>query len=89
MKAHRDALDVQSASNISGVTISFLDAIREIRAANEPTENHPALLLFLHQMAWLVGRKSLIDGMGEYHALTVACEEACKPSQDLKRQEVK
>lgn len=59
---YRNALDVQSASNLSGVVFQFardMERINaEVRAAGGGTEQanrHPVCRLYAEQIAWLTG----------------------------------
>ena len=59
---YRNALDVQSASNLSGVVLQFardMERINEeVRAAGGGTEQvnrHPVCRLYAEQIAWLTG----------------------------------
>ena len=55
----QDALDVQDASNIVGVTNSFCDMLRVMRIGfmvDEPgVRKHPAVILFMNKLDSMVG----------------------------------
>ena len=59
---YRNALDVQSASNLSGVVLQFARDMKriseEVRASGGGTEQanrHPVCRLYAEQIAWLTG----------------------------------
>jgi hypothetical protein len=59
---YQDALDVQSASNLSGVVLRFAEDMKrindEVRAAGGGTDRvnkHPVCRLYAEQIAWLTG----------------------------------
>jgi hypothetical protein len=65
MSIYRNALDVQSASNLSGVVFQFARDMeqvnREVRASGGGTEEvnkHPVCRLYAEQVAWLTGAGS-------------------------------
>jgi hypothetical protein len=60
MSIYRNALDVQSTSNLSGVVFQFARDMRrineEVRASGGGTEQvnrHPVCRLYAEQIAWL------------------------------------
>ena len=62
MSIYQNALDVQSASNLSGVVLQFARDMKQIneqvRAAGGGTEQvnkHPVCRLYAEQIAWLTG----------------------------------
>ena len=62
---YQNALDVQSASNLSGVVLQFARDMRrineEVRASGGGTEQvnkHPVCRLYAEQIAWLTGAGS-------------------------------
>ena len=59
---YRNALDVQNASNLSGVVIQFakdmLQILAEVRSAGGGTNQvntHPVARMYAEQIAWLAG----------------------------------
>jgi hypothetical protein len=80
MNVYRNALDVQSASNLSGVVLQFArDMVRinaEVRADGGGTEQvnrHPVCRLYAEQIAWLTGTGCCSD-----HATYSKAHDACR-----------
>ena len=66
MSIYQNALDVQSASNLSGVVLQFARDMKrineEVRASGGGTEQvnkHPVCRLYAEQIAWLTGAGGL------------------------------
>ena len=77
---YRNALDVQSASNLSGVVFQFardMERINEeVRASGGGTEQvnrHPVCRLYAEQIAWLTGAGSCPN-----HATYIRAHDACQ-----------
>lgn len=82
-QAAQAALDVQSASNLSGVVHSFSAAMRVLRAqpdcqGTEWVNRHPVSILFATQVAHLTGVALIVDDACDYHGATRKCEEMAK-----------
>ena len=80
MSIYRNALDVQTASNLSGVILQFardMERINaEVRANGGGTEHvnrHPVCRLYAEQIAWLSG-----TGRCDSHATYVRAHDACQ-----------
>jgi hypothetical protein len=65
---YQNALDVQSASNLSGVVFQFARDMKrineEVRASGGGTEQvnkHPVCRLYAEQIAWLTGAGGCLD----------------------------
>jgi len=66
----QNALDVQSASNMSGVVTSFNDVIGRIRcepdySGSDYTARHPIVIMYLNQMLWLSLGAIMPEAVGE------------------------
>jgi hypothetical protein len=84
---YQNALDVQSASNLSGVVLQFardMERInREIRASGGGTEQvnrHVVCRLYAEQIAWLTGAGGCADS-GTYRAAHDACQHKVEEDQ--------
>ncbi len=84
---YRNALDVQSASNISGVVLQFARDMRqineEVRASGGGTEQvnrHPVCRLYAEQIAWLTGAGRCLD-TDTYRAAHDACGRKVEEEQ--------
>ena len=80
MSIYLNALDVQSASNLSGVVLQFARDMEqvneEVRASGGGTEQvnkHPVCRLYAEQIAWLTGA-----GTCDSHATYVRAHDACQ-----------
>ena len=80
MSIYRNALDVQTASNLSGVILQFARDMQqvneEVRASGGGTEEvnkHPVCRLYAEQIAWLTG-----GGGCDSHATYVRAHDACQ-----------
>ena len=85
---YRNALDVQSASNLSGVVLQFardMERINEeVRAAGGGTEQvnrHPVCRLYAEQIAWLTGAGGCAD-TGTYRHAHDACRRKVEEEQE-------
>jgi hypothetical protein len=85
---HRNALDVQSASNLSGVVLQFARDMKrindEVRASGGGTEQvnkHPVCRLYAEQIAWLSGGGGCAD-TETYRAAHDACRRKAKEEQE-------
>ena len=89
MSIYRNALDVQTASNLSGVVLQFardMERINEEVRANsggtEQVNRHPVCRLYAEQIAWLTGA----GGCGDpdtYHQAYDACQRKVEEGQEL------
>jgi hypothetical protein len=68
MNMYQNALDAQSASNLSGVVLQFARDMRrineEVRAQGGGTDQankHPVCRLYAEQIAWLTGAGGCVD----------------------------
>ena len=84
---HRNALDVQSASNLSGVVLQFARDMRriteEVRAGGGGTEQanrHPVCRLYAEQIAWLTGAGGCAD-TETYRTAHDACRSKVEEEQ--------
>ncbi len=80
MNIYQNALDAQSASNLSGVVLQFARDMtqinQEVRANGGGTEQvnkHPVCRLYAQQIAWLTGAGSCSS-----HATYVRAHDACQ-----------
>jgi hypothetical protein len=80
MNIYRNALDAQSASNLSGIVLQFARDMRliakEVRASGGGTEQvnkHPVCRLYSEQIAWLSGAGSCAS-----HATYIRAHDACQ-----------
>ena len=80
----QDAMAVQSACNLSGVVLSFAQAMRvlndEMRKANQGMDfvrNHPVTRLFVEQISFLGGGADYSEAYSE-------CEKMSTPGVYLK-----
>jgi hypothetical protein len=87
MNIYRNALDVQSASNLSGVVLQFArdmkEINREVRASGGGTEQvnkHPVCRLYAEQIAWLTGASGCLDS-DTYRAAHDACQRKIEEEQ--------
>jgi hypothetical protein len=87
MNIYRNALDVQSASNLSGVVLQFardMERINEeVRASGGGTEQvnkHPVCRLYAEQIAWLTGAGGCAD-TGTYRQAHDACRRKAEEEQ--------
>ena len=86
---YRNALDVQSASNLSGVILQFARDMKrlneEVRASGGGTEQanrHPVCRLYAEQIAWLTGGDGCAD-TETYRAAHDACSRKVEEEQQL------
>jgi hypothetical protein len=84
---YRNALDVQDASNLSGVVLQFARDMRrineEVRAGGGGTEQvnkHPVCRLYAEQIAWLTGAGS--GDMETYRQAYEACRRKVEEEQE-------
>jgi hypothetical protein len=89
MNIYRNALDVQSVSNLSGVVLRFArDMARineEVRAAGGGTEQvnrHPVCRLYAEQIAWLTRAGGCAD-TGSYRAAHDVCQRKVEEELQL------
>ena len=80
MNIYQNALDAQSASNLSGVVLQFARDMRrineEVRAGGGGTEQvntHPVCRLYAEQIAWLTGAGSCPS-----NATYIRAHDACQ-----------
>ena len=88
MSIYRNALDIQSASNISGVVLQFARDMRrineEVRATGGDTEQvntHPVCRLYAEQIAWLTGAGGCVDSATYWEAHD-ACERRVEDERE-------
>lgn len=77
-KRHSDAVAIQQgACNPSGIALSLIDAIREVRAENGDVRKDAACRLITHQLAFLMGVDEIDNGSDTllYNRLLTECEE--------------
>ena len=86
---YRNALDVQSASNLSGVVLQFARDMKRIneetRAGGGGTEQanrHPVCRLYAEQIAWLTGGGGCADTATYRQA-----HDACRSKVEKEEQE--
>ena len=89
MSIYRNALDVQSTSNLSGVVFQFARDMRrineEVRANGGGTEQvnrHPVCRLYAEQIAWLTGAGGCVDP-STYREAHDACQRKVEEEQAL------
>ena len=87
MSIYQNALDVQSASNLSGVVFQFARDMKrineEVRASGGGTEQvnkHPVSRLYAEQIAWLTGAGGCLD-TDTYPAAHDACQHKIEEEQ--------
>ena len=87
MSIYQNALDVQDASNLSGVVLQFARDMRrineEVRAAGGGTDQvnrHPVCRLYAEQIAWLTGA-----GRCDSQATYVRAHDACQRKVEEKQ----
>ena len=80
MSIYRNALDIQSASNLSGVVFQFARDMAQINAevranggGTEQVNKHPVCRLYAEQIAWLTGAGSCSS-----HATYIRAHDACQ-----------
>ena len=80
MSIYRNALDIQSASNLSGIVFQFARDMEQINAevranggGTEQVNKHPVCRLYAEQIAWLTGAGSCSS-----HATYVRAHDACQ-----------
>jgi len=93
MSIYLNALDVQSASNLSGVVLQFardMEQVNEEVRANgggtEQVNRHPVCRLYAEQIAWLTGA----GGCGNhdtYNQAFDACQHKVEEEQEVQPQE--
>ena len=90
MNIYRTALEIQDASNLSGVVYQFARDMKlicdEVRAAGGGTDHinrHPACRLFAEQIAWLAGAGSCSN-----HKSYLRAHALCKQKADWPRQNI-
>ena len=88
MSIHGNALEVQSASNLSAVVLQFARDMRrineEVRAVGGGTEQvntHPVCRLYAEQIAWLSGAGGCVDS-GTYREAYDACERRVEDERE-------
>ena len=84
MNIYRNALDVQSASNLSGVVFQFARDMERINAdvranggGTEQVNKHPVCRLYAEQIAWLTGAGGCAD-----HSTYAVAHDACRRKAD-------
>jgi hypothetical protein len=84
MNIYKNALEVQDASNLSGVVFQFardmVQILSEVRAAGGGTDEvnqHPVARMYAEQIAFLTGAGSCSDVVNYQRAYAV-CEEKAK-----------
>jgi hypothetical protein len=89
MSIYRNALDVQSASNLSGVILQFARDMEqvneEVRASGGGTEQvnrHPVCRLYAEQIAWLTGAGGG-DNPDTYNQAYDACQRKVEEEQEV------
>ena len=83
MKAAKNALEVQIACNLSGVSMSYINAVKAVNASTDVTalrNEHPIMVLFLDKMAQLAGIQTEIPG---YHNWYKAVEKIMRTYPEL------
>lgn len=87
MNIYRNALDVQSASNLSGVVFQFARDMKrineEVRANGGGTEQvnkHPVCRMYSEQISWLTGAGGCAS-----HATYVRAHDACQRKVEEKQ----
>jgi hypothetical protein len=93
MSIYQNALDVQDASNLSGVVLQFARDMRrineEVRAAGGGTDQvnrHPVCRLYAEQIAWLTGAGS---GDAEtYRQAYDACRRKAEEEKEVQPERV-
>ena len=80
MSIYQNALDIQSASNLSGIVFQFARDMKEINAevrasggGTEQVNRHPVCRLYAEQIAWLSGAGSCSS-----HSAYIRAHDACQ-----------
>ena len=89
MSIYRNALDVQTASNLSGVILQFARDMERINAevranggGTEQVNKHPVCRLYAEQIAWLTGASGC-DNPDTYNQAYDACQRKVEEEQEL------
>ena len=78
-QAAQAALDVQNASNLSGVVHAFSRALSLLVKENVPSvRTHPISVLFAVQVGYLAGTSYLCEEKANYDAAYKECERLAK-----------
>lgn len=92
MNIYRTALEVQDASNLSGVVYQFARDMKiiceEVRRNGDGTDavnHHPVCRLYAEQIAWLTGAGSCSDNRSYRHAYE-DCQRQAEEGQPLPTQ---
>jgi hypothetical protein len=94
MSIYQNALNVQSASNLSGVILQFARDMRqindEVRAKGGGTEQvntHPVCRLYAEQIAWLTGAGTC-ESQATYRRAHDACHRKVEEEKNLQSERV-
>jgi hypothetical protein len=89
MSIYQNALDIQSASNLSGVIFQFArdmvqinQKVRESVGGTEQVNRHPVCRLYAEQIAWLTGAGGC-ENSETYRQAHDACQCKVKEEQEL------
>jgi hypothetical protein len=87
MSIYQNAMDVQSASNLSGIVLQFARDMKEINAevrasggGTEQVNKHAVCRLYAEQIAWLTGAGSC-SGQATYIQAHDACQRKVEEVQ--------
>ena len=79
MKRHRDALAIQQvAYNPSGIALSIVEACRESRSEDRDPCYDEAVILMVHQLAFICHADDSCMRQGNYDRLMASCEAQAK-----------
>ena len=94
MTIYQNALDVQSASNLSGVVLQFARDMRQINAevrasggGTDQVNTHPVCRLYAEQIAWLTGAGAC-ESQATYRRAHDACQRKVEDEQQAQSERV-